>query len=111
MRAECAEFKQSERTRGMPSIGSVVAMETAREADLNQKNGIGFIAVHPVKGVFLGVDDAGAAVFEKIAELAPGQPIPAFLQPEWVPIEACRDSKILECSLYRVDLSEDRFDD
>lgn len=86
----------------MPSIGAVVAMERAREADRNKENGAGFIAVHPEKGIFLGVDDNRKTVFIPVAELDLAQPVPVFMHPQYVATESTSDPSILDCEVHRV---------
>lgn len=87
----------------MPARMSQVAeIRRAMEAIENQKKGAGFIAVHPDKGVFLGVDEMHHSVFIPIAQLEPAQPIPVFFHPQYVGTTSTPDPSILDCDVHRV---------
>ena len=87
----------------MPSISAVRVMKEAGE---NWRAGAGYVALHPSKGLFLGVDENRKAVFCPLADIVPSQPVPAFLVPNSIPEQACSDTAILECTLYRVSLTD-----
>lgn len=72
-------------------------------AHKNMIEGIGFIAVHPEKGIFLGVDENRSPVFSPIQSIEAEQQIPAFFDPETVTHSACKDQIIFECELVKVD--------
>lgn len=91
----------------MPSPGAAAAMQRAREAENNFNNNVGYIAVHPEKGIFLGVDrDSKETVFEAIEKLEPDQPVPVFFHFHFIPWQACPDTGILDCNAVKVAVSD-----
>lgn len=68
----------------------------------NQEAGIGYIAVHPEHGVFLGVDEDKKAVYQKTTDIEPSQQIPAFYG-EGGASGASTDKSILDCTLHKVE--------
>lgn len=80
--------------------------EQFSQADHNKRNKIGFIAIHPQDGVFLGVDENKTSIFKPAAELDADQMIPTFRIHDWVSSEACTDERIVECSCYLVDVAD-----
>lgn len=48
----------------------------SREVQKRQQNGVALIALHPEKGIFLGVDENTNLIFQKMADIDPEQLIP-----------------------------------
>ena len=89
----------------MHMLGLAGTLSVSYQAAQNRDAQTGFIAVHPAEGVFAGVDRQDRPVFVPLEGLVRIQPIPVFFHPALVPSQACSDSKILECRLYRVHVS------
>ena len=90
----------------MPSIGAVVALQRAREANENFRDNAGYVAIHPRDGVFLGVMQDGTSVFQPPGDIAPGQTVPVFFEPQSIPATSCPDTRILECGIYKVRVTD-----
>jgi hypothetical protein len=87
----------------MQATGYERTLDIDRETRKNRENQIGFIAVHPRDGVFLGVEQkSGEAVFKPLSDLRAGQAIPAFFHQEQISTEACADTRILDCTAHSV---------
>ncbi len=89
----------------MHMLGLSGALSVAYQAVQNRDAQAGFIAVHPVEGVFAGVVEKNQPVFIPLENLVSIQPLPVFFHPALVPSQACADFRILECKLYRVHVS------
>lgn len=86
-----------------------VEFSVISEAELQRMNmeaGVGFIAVHPDKGVYLGDEGYKAPVFRSAATLPSQQSIPVFFIPSQAQSLASADPVMLECTLYKVPVTD-----
>lgn len=82
--------------------GSIYPVPNFNWAAENELNGIGYIAVHPDKGVFLGVDETQTPIFRQPSEIDSSQEIPVFFEPDKISFQATKDKSIFECTGYKV---------
>lgn len=76
------------------------------QAFKNEKLQVGYVAVHPEKGAFLGIDENKQPIFKNLDSLDPKQKIPTFWNAEYFDTQGTEDPVILQCHGYLVDVSD-----
>lgn len=82
-------------------MGGKTYKEGTEEA-YRAQHGVALIAIHPVEGIFLGVNEKKKPVFQKINNIADDQAIPTRKNPHELRDASNYASKMLECNFLQV---------